>query len=108
MKKRSCLSIILIALFSAVTAYPQDYSAQLKKAAELHKNYNFTEAISIYRSILDQRPDSTLTTEADSLYNMDIESRMITSENGSNMLMFASYPDVMAKQAFPAENFFLN
>lgn len=108
MKKRSCLSIILIALFSAVTAYPQENTALLKQAAELHKNYSFTKAISIYRSILEQRPDSTLRTEADSLYNMDVESRLITSENGSNMLLFASQPAAVAKQAFPAENFFLN
>ena len=108
MKKRSCLSIIIIALFSAVTAYSQQNAALLKQADELHRNYSFEKAIEIYRSILDQRPDSTLTTEADSLYNMNVKSRLITSENGSNMLLFASSPAVVAKQVFPAENFFLN
>lgn len=108
MKKRSCLSIILIALFSAVTAYTQDNSAKLKQAAEFHKNYNFANAIEIYESILRQRPDSTLTTEADSLYNMNIERLLITSENGSSMLMFASDPIVVAKRVFPTENFFLH
>ena len=39
---------------------------------------------------------------------MDITSRLITSENGSNMLRFASSPESVAKQVFPAENFFLN
>ena len=108
MKKRSCLSIIIIALFSAVTAYSQQNTALLKQADELHRNYSFSQAIEIYRSILDQRPDSTLTTEADSLYNMEVKSRLITSENGSNMLLFASSPSIVAKQVFPAENFFLN
>ena len=108
MKKRSCLSIIIIALFSAVTAYSQQNTALLKQADELHSKYNFAKAIEIYRSILEQRPDSTLTTEADSLYNMEVKSRLITSENGSNMLLFASSPTVVAKQVFPAENFFLN
>ena len=105
MKKRSCLSIIIIALFSAVTAYSQQNTALLKQADELHRNYSFSQAIEIYRSILDQRPDSTLTTEADSLYNMEVKSRLITSENGSNMLLFASSPSIVAKQVFPAENF---
>ncbi len=108
MKKYSCLSIILIALFSAVTAYPQSNSALLKQAAEFHKNYNFADAIEIYESILQQRPDSTLTTEADSLFNMNVERLMITSENGSSMLLFASEPEAVAKRVFPAENFFLN
>ena len=108
MKKRRCLSIIIIALFSAVTAYSQQNAALLKQAEELHRNYNFTKAIEIYRSILAQRPDSTLTTEADSLYNTEVKSRLITSENGSNMLQFASSPEIVAKQVFPAENFFLN
>ncbi len=108
MKKRSCLSIIIIALFSAVSAYSQQNAALLKQADELHRNYNFTKAIEIYATILGQRPDSTCTTEADSLYNMEVKSRLIASENGSNMLLFASSPTVVAKQVFPAENFFLN
>lgn len=108
MKKRSCLYIIIIALLSAITSYSQPNAAQLKQADELHRKYNFTKAIGIYRSILGQRPDSTLATEADSLYNMEIKGRLITSENGSNMLQFASTPTVVAKQVFPAENFFLN
>lgn len=108
MKKRRCLSIIVIAVLGTITAYSQNNSALVKQAADFHKNYNFTKAISIYESILKQRPDSTLMNETDSLYNMDIESRLITSENGSNLLRFASSPQVVAKQVFPAENFFLN
>lgn len=108
MKRHSCLSIILIAFFCTTAAYSQDNSALLKQAAGCHNKYNFSKAIEIYRSILQQRPDSTLKTEADTLYNMDIASRLITSENGSNMLRFASSPEKVAKQVFPAENFFLN
>lgn len=108
MKRHTFLAIILIALLSPATPYAQDNSALLKQAAQLHKSYSFSKAIEIYSSILQQRPDSTLKTEADSLYNMEIASRLITSENGSSMLKFASSPAIVAKQVFPAENFFLN
>ena len=108
MKGLRYLSIIIIALAIVQAGYPQENKELLKKAAQLHKNYKFSEAIEIYSSILQQRPDSTLATEADSLYNMEVQSLMITSENGSNMLRFASSPEVVAKRAFPSENFFLN
>ena len=108
MKRHRCLSIILIAIFCATAAYSQENDAKLKEAASLHNKYSFSKAMEIYRSILKQRPDSTLRTEADTLYNMNVASRLITSENGSNMLRFASTPETVAKQVFPAENFFLN
>ena len=108
MKKRRCLSIIIIALFSAVTAYSQQNAALLKQADELHRKYNFTKAIEIYRSILEKMPDPAHATESDSLYITKVTDCLVTSENGSNMLKFASSPVVVAKQVFPAENFFLN
>ena len=108
MNRHTFLAIMLIALFTPFAAYPQDNSLQLKQALQLHREYKFSQAIDIYRSILEQRPDSTLKTESDSAYNMSIASRLITSENGSNMLRFASSPSTVAKRVFPAENFFLN
>ncbi len=108
MNRHTFLAIISIALFSCVAAYPQDNSTLLKEAARRHKEYKFSKAVDIYRSILEQRPDSTLRTEADSAYNMNIASHLITSENGSSMLQFASSPVTVAKRVFPAENFFLN
>ena len=108
MKNRRYLSIILIAVLCITNAYSQENAALLKKAEQLHKDYQFSGAMKIYNSILQQRPDATLTTEKDSLYNMEIMSRLITSENGKNMLMFASTPVAVAKQVFPSENFFLN
>ena len=86
MNRHTFLAIMLIALFTPFAAYPQDNSLQLKQALQLHREYKFSQAIDIYRSILEQRPDSTLKTESDSAYNMSIASRLITSENGSNML----------------------
>ncbi|MBQ7773246.1 MAG: PD40 domain-containing protein [Bacteroidales bacterium] len=107
MKKRSCLLIILIALSATCRTYSQELPRKLEEAAAHHKEYRFSQAIGIYRSILEQRPDSTLTTEADSLLNMEIQKSLVTSENGNNMLLFASAPAPVTKKVFPAEKFFL-
>ena len=108
MKKRTCISIILTAVLGVFAAYGQDYSQQLQEARKLHLKYQFDKALGIYNTILAQRPDSTLTTEADSLYNMEIQKLAVTSENGRNMLQFASSPQLVRKQKYPAANFFLH
>jgi hypothetical protein len=108
MKKRSCLSIMLIALAGFTAGYSQDYSKKLEKAAQLHKNYSFTEAAQIYRSVLQSRPDSTLATEADSTLNMELHSMAIACENGENLLKFGSSPVLVAKKSFPLNTFHLN
>ena len=108
MKKHVCISIIFTAILAASTAFAQDYSQQLKEAKKLHEKYQFDKALAIYNTILAQRPDSTLATEADSLYNMEIQKLAITSENGKNMLQFASNPQLVRKQKYPAANFFLH
>lgn len=108
MKKRSCLSIIIIALTGFTPGWSQDYSKKLEKAAQLHKNYCFSEAAAIYKGILQDRPDSTLATQADSALNMDIHSRAIACENGENLLKFGSSPVLVAKKTFPLHTFHLN
>ena len=108
MKKRSCLSIILIALIGITAGYSQDYSKKLEKAAQLHKNYSFSEAAQIYKDLLQGRPDSTLATQADSALNMDLRSRAIACENGENLLKFGSSPVLVAKKTFPLSTFHLN
>ena len=67
MNRHTFLAIMLIALFTPFAASPQDNSLQLKQALQLHREYKFSQAIDIYRSILEQRPDSTLKTESDSV-----------------------------------------
>ena len=108
MKKHIYISIILTAFLGVVTAYGQDWSQQLKEAQKLHMKYQFDKAIGICNKILAQRPDSTLATEADSLYNMEIHKLAIAGENGRNMLQFASNPQLVRKQKYPAAYFFLH
>ena len=105
MKKRSCLSIILIAFIGITAGYSKDYSKKLEKAAQLHKNYSFSEAAEIYKGILQSRPDSTLATQADSALNMNLHSMAIACENGKNLLQFGSSPVLVAKRHFHYTHF---
>ncbi len=108
MKRHLYISIILTAILGPFCGYAQDYTQQVKQAQKLHNSYQFDKALEIYNSILSQRPDSTLTTEADSLYNMDLQKMAIASENGKNMLKYASAPQLISKKVYPATNFFLH
>lgn len=99
---------MLIALIGITAGFSQDYSKKLEKAAQLHKNYSFSEAAEIYRSILQSRPDPTLATSADSALNMDLRSWAIACENGKNLLKFGSSPVLAAKKSFPLHSFHLS
>lgn len=107
MKNHTGLIIILLAFLATSVASAQENGELLKQAAQLHNKYQFDKAIEIYKSILAQRPDSLLKTEEDTLFNIGVESRLINSENGKNLLLFASYPTITRRESFPAENFFL-
>lgn len=107
MKPNRFSAIILFAILTFSPAFAQVDNAQLKQAKEYHNNYQFDKAIDIYRAILAQRPDSLLKTEEDTLFNIGIESKLVTSENGKNMLLFATYPTIIAKESVNTENFFL-
>ena len=108
MKKHICLSFIFIALASAQALYSQNAAAKLKSAEEHHKNYRFNEAAEIFRSFLESRPDSTLTTQTDSALNADVRIKLTASENGSNLLKFGSSPQLITKKVFPINDFYLN
>ncbi len=107
MKKHSCLSIIIIALIGITAGYSQNYNQKLEQAAQYHKNYSFLEAAQIYRSILESRPDSTIVTPADSALNAELNSNLIASENGTNLLKYGLSPKLAAKKTFPLNSFYL-
>ena len=108
MKKHICLSFIFIALAGLQALYSQNAAAKLKTAEEHHKNYRFTEAARIFRTFLESRPDSTLTTQADSTLNAEVRMKLTASENGSNLLKFGSTPQLVTKKVFPTNTFYLN
>lgn len=97
-----------MALAGVTALYSQNANAKLKNAEEHHKNYRFTEAAEIFRNFLDSRPDSTITTQADSALNAEIRMKLTASENGSNLLKFGSSPQLVTKKVFPTNSFYLN
>lgn len=108
MKIRTYLYILLPTLLGFSTGYSQDYRQQLETAAGHHSRYEFDKAIQICNGILAARPDSTLKTETDSIFNMEVYTQLVKSENGRSMLQFASEPTLVAKKVFPLPSFFLN
>ena len=108
MKKHICLSVIFIALAGLQALYSQNAAAKLKTAEEHHKNYRFTEAAQIFRTFLESRPDSTLTSQADSALNAEVRMKLTASENGSSLLKFGSSPQLITKKVFPTNTFYLS
>lgn len=108
MKIHIYLYIILAIFWGIPYGYSQPHKAQLEQATRSHNQYEFDKAMQICNSILANRPDSTLKDEADSLFNMEVYTQLVQSENGKSMLEFASEPTLVTKKEFPAASFFLN
>ncbi len=100
MKKRSSLFIILLIISFAETICGQGKSDLEIQADKLHKSYRFDEAIGLYNRILEQSPDS--------LYKIDIEKKIILSENGKTLLEFGFTPELVAVSKFNVADFFLH
>ncbi len=98
MKKSIYLSIA-IALIGFTARGQTSIDTKLESAERLRKEYRFHEAIEIYKEILEE--------SSDSLYINNIQSLIAKSENGINMLLYASNPTVTGKYTAPLSHFFL-
>lgn len=100
-----CLLFLLI----SVTAFrlpaqtsetdPSQETARLREADQLLSNYRFSEAIAIYREILENLPDSSLTES--------LQQRILWCENGQSYLQFAADPTPINSKMVSREEFFL-
>ena len=98
MKKSILLPLILLLI--GFTAAGQTVTDTLFESAErLRRGYRFNEAIEIYKEILSQTTDS--------LKRAEIGSLIAKSENGLNMLQYASHPLVTGKITVPLSEFVL-
>ena len=70
------------------------------KAAKLHGQYEFEQAIAIYKGLLENCTDS--------LERAALEKKIIQSENGLSLLDFAFEPDVVCRKGFAKKDFFLS
>ncbi len=100
-KKAMKFFIILSLILSATTLSFAQNSVENEKKAELyHKEYKFEQALDIYNKVLAKATDSTA--------RIELEKKIIQSENGKNLLDFAFEPNVVAKKAFARKDFFLH
>ena len=83
------------------TAYVSaaEISSMTAMADSLQKSYCFAEAATIYKKAAKSTADSVLQTT--------LKDRLISAENGMNMMKFCSKPAVVARHMFSIEDFFL-
>ncbi len=98
MKKSIFLPLVLM-LIGIPAAGQTTTDIKLESAERLRRSYRFNEAIELYKEILVDSPDS--------LYNHKINSLITKSENGLNMLQYASHPVVTGITSVPVSNFVL-
>lgn len=84
----------------SVCLYGQNFTENEKKAANLHNQYKFEQAVGIYNDILSKTTDSVA--------RAALESKIIQSENGKSLLDFAFKPDVVARETFARGDFYLH
>lgn len=82
----------------SLAAEPMDSVNILTTAISLIRNYRFSDAISALEGARKT---------ADSLTTIRIEETLIQAQNGENMKKFCSNPNVIAKERFSEEDFFL-
>lgn len=93
------ISLLTILNFAPIFSFAQDMET-LQKGDSLHKGYRFSEAGSIYNSILSK--------SGDSLLNLSLQEKILQCENGKSLLQFAVTPNVVTKKVFPANDFYLH
>ena len=98
MKKKSIIALILpfIAVFSTNA---QSVSQRIDEAQRLHRSYDFKGAEAVY--------DRLLKGNLDSASREAVQALRILSENGANMLQFATRPETVSRKTVAAKDFFL-
>lgn len=92
--------IFYLLLSISAVSYAQSSGENEKKAALLHKEYKFEQALDIYNKVLARTTDS--------IARLALESKIIQSENGMSLLDFAFEPQVVARKTFRKKDFFLH
>lgn len=99
MKKKLIIALIL-PIITVFCADAQSVKQKLGEAQKLHLGYDFDGAEAIYDNLLKGELDSTM--------RATVQELKILSENGKNMLQFATRPDVASRKTVAAKDFFLH
>ena len=82
-------------------------AAMVSAGDSLRCSYLFEESLDAYEKALTfVHEDSE--TSTDSIFRLTVKDRMLMSENGRNMKDFVDIPDVVARQKFSLQDFFLH
>ena len=112
MKKRQAffpkIKVALLLLFFAHGARAQDFSVDqmIARGDSLHSQYRFDEAGLVYSRALESVGADSLS-YSDSILKVQINNKLLLSENGNNMTGFVYSPVVVARHMFSLEDFFL-
>jgi len=99
MKKSIILPTLFMLICGIAAGQTKVEETKLAQAESLRKEYRFNQAIEIYKGILSQTSDSVLRTEITRL--------IAKSENGLNMLQYATRPTVTGSKTLSVKDFFL-
>ncbi len=99
MKKSIILSVFCVFVSVIAAGQATDSISKIEKAESFRKGYHFNEAIALYKEILNE--------SSDSIFSIQINSLIAESENGINMLQYATRPKVSGKINLPLKEFFL-
>lgn len=99
MKHHSIYLVLVLSavIHCAVTAAQTD-ARRLHEADKLHRSYSFSQAVKAYAGMMET---------ADSTGRVELQARIMQSENGLSMLNFATQPTVIASSTVPAADFYL-
>lgn len=78
----------------------------VEKGDSLRHSYRFKESLAAYQQALDLTRDTIYTAE-DSIFRLDVQDKVLMSENGVNMTGFVDVPSVVARHMFSLRDFFL-
>ena len=101
----AALSLMVVSFADA-----QEHNHQSRALAErgdsLRAIYRFDESLLAYDAALSMMND-TLATAEDSLLKLEIQDKILMSENGRSMSRFVDMPNVVARRRFSVDDFFL-
>ena len=90
---------LILTLFASSCLMGQDFGVEIRRAQTLHDTYDFDKALEIWHSLLER--------SSDSLQRIGLLERIVRSENGRNMLSYATEPRVISSLTVPRDDFFL-
>ncbi len=99
MKRSILLPLFFVMAYSLAAGQTQEGAVKFERAESLRREYRFNDALKLYQEIQEESTDSVFIRSIDLL--------IAKSENGIQMLQYASRPKVTAKIDAPLKDFFL-